>query len=103
MCLEALALAEQQELHEAHLADLIRQFAAPPVERRWLALDQLCWPFEVIPVVEPGFKYPEERVVLQPVRLVMAKLLMGSTQICPRPGSEVGPGCLEQPVFERHD
>src|SRR5439155_5495875 len=50
--LEPLALAEQQELREAHLADLIRQFAPNPVERRRFAPDQLCRPFEVIYVVE---------------------------------------------------
>src|ERR1700681_3170577 len=40
-CLEPLALAGHQELREAHLPDLIRQFASDPVERRWLAPDQL--------------------------------------------------------------
>ena len=57
MCVfpEPFALAEQQELREAHPADLIRQFASDLLERRRLALDQLCRPFEVIRVVEPGF------------------------------------------------
>src|SRR5215471_13996912 len=37
------------------------------------------------------------------VHLVMAELLIGSTQIRTRPGAEVGPGCVEQPLLERND
>ena len=55
VCLEPVALAEQQELREARLADMIRQLAPNPVERRWLAPDQLRRPFEIKRVVEPGF------------------------------------------------
>ena len=55
VCLEPLALAEQQELREAHLADLIRQFASDPVEHHRLALNQPCRPFEVIRSSNLGF------------------------------------------------
>src|SRR5262245_43237513 len=103
MGLEPITLAEQQKLCEGHTTYLIRQFVSEAIDRRRIALDQLCGPLEVIRVVEPGFERTEERVVFQPVGLIIAELLIGRPQIGASAGAEVGPGLLEQSVFERND
>ena len=53
--LKPLALAEEQELREAGLANLVCKFAPDAVKRRPIALNKLCRPFEVIRVVELRF------------------------------------------------
>src|SRR5262249_38218240 len=77
MCLEPITLTEQQELREAHLADLVRQFASNAVQGLRLALDQFCRPVEIIGTLEFAFWRPEEGVVPQPMHLIMAELIIG--------------------------
>ena len=67
--LEACPLAEQQELCEANLIDLVRQVAAGLGQGGRVAPDQLGRPLEVIGAVVPDFQRPEQGVVVQPVRL----------------------------------
>ena len=80
VCPEPFALPEKQELREADFADLIRQLDSNPVERRRFPLYNLRRPFKVICVVELGFKRPEQRVLLEPVRLVNAEFLIDRPQ-----------------------
>ena len=51
----------------------------------------------------PGFQYPEQGVIFQPVRMLMAELLIGDLQVPSGPGVEIAPGCFEYPEFERGD
>src|SRR5690349_1029889 len=75
MRLEPLALAEQQELDETNLADLIRHLSPGSIDRCRIAADKLLRPLEIIRAVKPFFKDAEQRVVFQPVCLVIAELL----------------------------
>ena len=83
--LEACPLAEQQELCEADLIDRVRQVPAGPGQGSRVAPDQLGRPLEVIGALVPGFQRPEQGVVLQPVRLLVAELLIGGPQVGARP------------------
>ena len=104
MFLKPLPLAEQQELHEANLIDLVRQILPGPGQGCRLTLNQLCRPLKVGVAMVPGFQRPEQGIVFQPVRPVVAELLKGGLQLPGRPRAEVGPGPFEQPAFERdHD
>ena len=100
MSLKPFPLAKQQELSKANLIDFARQIAPGSRQSFWHALDQLRRPLEVVGAVIFGFQYSKERVIFQPVRLVMAELLKGKSQLCARGGTEVYPSALEQPEFE---
>jgi hypothetical protein len=54
MCPEPLALAKEEKLPKAHVTDPIRELAPRPVQRHWLAANQLCRPLEVIRTIESG-------------------------------------------------
>src|SRR5262249_47782407 len=96
MRLEPLALPEQQELDETNLTDLIRQLLPGSIYRGWIAADKLRRPLEVICSIKPFFKDPEERVVFQPVRLVIAELLESRPEVRANASAEVGPCLIEQ-------
>ncbi len=68
--LQPLALAKQQELREAGLANRTGKLAPRAIERRRIAIHQLRGPFEVIRAGELRFQRPEQRIVIQPVRMV---------------------------------
>ncbi len=83
MFLKPFPLAKQQELSKANLIDLARQIAPGLGQSFWHTLDQLRRPLEVVGAVIFGFQYSKERVIFQPVRLVVAELLKGNS-VTPR-------------------
>ena len=78
MFLQPFALAEQQELRKTNLIDPGRQIAPGCGQSGRHAPDQLCRPFEVVSSVVFGFQYPEQGIIFQPVRLVVAELFKES-------------------------
>ncbi len=86
--LEPLRLAEQQELGKANQLDLVRQLSPSPGQGGGSALDQLCRPLEVVRVVVPGLQRAEQSVVLQPARVVLAKLPVSGLEVRAGAGTE---------------
>ena len=76
MFLDALALAEKQELCEPHLIDLACQLLACTRQSLGNASDQLRRPLEVISVAMPGFQRAEQCVIVQPMPMGVAELLI---------------------------
>lgn len=101
--LQTVGLTERRELDEGHEADLIREFALDPVERCGLALHELFRPIKVISAPELSLDRPQERIVIQPVRLIMAEPFIGGPQIRMRASVEVGPGRLKKLALGRND
>src|SRR5262245_56651779 len=63
--LQPRALAEQQELGEANLLELERQFSPDPFDRSGRATYEIIGPLQIIGTRIPAFQRPEERVVVQ--------------------------------------
>src|ERR1700740_959702 len=99
--LQALGLAEHQELRKTRQADLIGELKPCPLERGRLALDEFGRPIKIRRVVEPYFQSPEEGVVIQPMILILAELLIRWAKVSPSARSEVVPSFFEQQMFKR--
>ena len=74
--LQALPLTEQQELREPNLIDLVPPSSCRRTRQgRRSTLDQFCRPFEVIGILVLCLQRPEQSVIFQPMRLVVAELI----------------------------
>src|SRR5262249_61004874 len=93
-------LAKQQELSKTNLINLIRKLTP--------SLDQGCRnpphhlprPFEIVSAIIMDFQGSKERVIFQPVRLILAELIEGDLQLSRFDRGKVGPGFLKQSVLE---
>src|SRR5262249_59377985 len=91
---------KKRELSKQNLINLIRKF--PP------SLDQGCRnpphqfprPFEIVSAIITDFQGSKERVIFQPVRLILAELIEGDLQLSRFDRGKVGPGFLKQSVLE---
>src|SRR5262249_14289860 len=97
---EALPLAENQELREAHLINERAQLRGGGAECVRLAPDQLGGPREIVRAAVPDLQRAEERVSLQPVRLLGAELFVRGLLLAEVAGLEGAPRDLEQAMLE---
>src|SRR5215472_15191895 len=96
-------LAERQELCKPKLIDPVPQTLPCLCQRRRVAPDQLCWPFEIMGAVMCSLQRPEQCVIFQPMSVDVAELLIIGSQVSACSAAESTPRCLEQPVLERDD
>jgi hypothetical protein len=96
-------LTKQQELRKTNVIGLVGKFSPGQGQGCRGTLDQLRRPFEVVGTFVPCFQRPEQRVVVEPVRPVVAVPVKIGPEVWARPGPEVGPGRFEQAVLERGD
>src|SRR5262249_17774706 len=101
--LEMIALPVQQELRKAHLGDRLGEFLSSGAESDTTALDQLRRPFEIMDALAFRLERSEERIVVQPVGLALAKLIENVPQVGASASSEIAPGGLEKPALESRD
>src|SRR5215470_7944963 len=102
MGLQPRTLPEQHELNETHAVDLARELLSRLLQRGGLTANELVRPVEIAGAVVSGFQRSEQRVVVQPMR-VLDEVLEVATQIRPRTRTKVSPRGLEQGVFEARD
>ena len=79
--LKRLPLAKQQKLRQANLIDLAGELSSGTGQGGRIASDQLGRPIEVRYAAILDFQRPEQRVIVQPVRLLIAELLEGGLQV----------------------
>ena len=99
---QALCLTEYDPLREVHQVDGVCELRAGLREFRRNPFQEFTRPLKKICAVEFGFQRTEERVVLQPVRLIIAESVVVGTQIGARGRCKVGkvcPGRLEGNPF----
>jgi len=98
---EAFPLAEKQELSEVNLLDFARQLAPGAVQSCGLAAHQLGRPIHVPGAVRLLFQHSKERVIFQPMRLLVAELFKSGAQLRAACRLEMSPGSFEQPALKR--
>ena len=103
MGLQACSLTEQHELNKPNPVHLARQSLSRPVQRGWRAADQLFRPLEIAGAVVSRRQGSEQRIVVQPVGMVIAKVFEVRAQVRSRAGAEVLPCRLEQGELEALD
>src|SRR5437867_10896952 len=103
MGLQARSLPKQQELSKPNQVHLARQLASRLFERGRPAADEVFRPLEITGAVVSLLQRSEQRIVVQPVGMVVAKAFEVGAQVRSRAGSEVLPGRLEQRVLEALD
>src|SRR5207302_4267735 len=77
---ETLCLLKDQELSKANLIDQWRQHLPSLSDGRKSVSNEVCRPFKIRDAMELLFQGPEERVVFQPVGLLMTKHFVRRTQ-----------------------
>src|SRR5262249_22835958 len=100
VCFEARALAEEEELAEPDLFDLLEEIAARPLQRRRRAVDQLLRPLEIGRATVILLLRPEHCVIVEPGGARVAELCEAGMQTRVRRAAEVLPCRLEQPALE---
>ena len=78
---EAFALAEEQELREANLLDFTRQLAPRSGQSCGIAAHQIGRPVDVPGAVILLFQDSKQRVIFEPMRLLVTELFKGNAQI----------------------
>jgi hypothetical protein len=101
--LETTALPAEQELRKAHLGDRFGEFLPGRADSERAALYQLRRPFEMIDAVAFQLEHSEQRVVVEPVGLVLAELIENVPRVGAPASSGISPGSLEKPTLERHN
>src|SRR5262249_31490252 len=101
--LEALRLAEEEELGKPDLLDLARQISTSSREGGRYALDQIARPLEVVAILVSPLERSEESVVLEPVPVFGAERLKAAPQVGARARAEVRARRFEHAALERDD
>jgi hypothetical protein len=77
--LKPFSLGETIELSKTNLIDLIREITPGLGQSFRHTLDQLRRPLEIVSAIVPDFERSKERVIFQPVRLLVAELFKGDS------------------------
>ena len=67
------------------------------------AVDQLCWPSEVMDIPKLHFQRPENCIVVEPMLLLLTELLIRGSQSRTTATFEAPPSGFDQPMFEGRD
>src|SRR4030095_5320419 len=97
------ALPEQHELNETNPVDLARQLPSRLLQRGGPPAKQRGRPVEKRGGARCGFQSSEQRVVVQPRRVLLDEVLEGAAQVRAGTRAEVLPCGLEQGVLEARD
>jgi hypothetical protein len=103
MRFQACALPVQQELGKPNPVDVARQLPPDLLEGGRGAADELFRPFQITAFVVSDFQRAKQCVVVQPMGVIVAKLLELLAQILSGAGSKVLPGRLEHGELEGLD
>src|SRR5262249_19688666 len=68
-----------------------------------LTADKFRRPIKIVSTAMPGFQCSEQRVIVQPIGLVVTKLIVVEPQRRASHGAEAAPGHFKQLVFEGYD